>query len=127
MIDLIPLLQETAAWFSEKTSIYIGSFGGAAVGTFGGILGAIGGVMAPRGQGRGFVIGSFVTVGGMGVLCLLFALIALIMGQPKFVWSPFGLLGVVSAGVFLPLTLVMKKRYAEAEQRTLEAQSLRQS
>lgn len=127
MIDPTPLLQETTAWISYQTSIYIGSFGGAGVGTLGGILGALAGVLAPKGQARGFVIGSFLTIGVLGLLSLLFALVALVMGQPTFVWSPFGLLGLVASSVCLPLTVVMKKRYEEAEARQLEAHSLRQS
>jgi hypothetical protein len=127
MIDITTILQDSTAWFSEETAIYIGSFGGAGIGTFGGILGALGGVLAPRGQARGFVIGSFMTVGVLGLLCLLFAGVALVMGQPSFVWAPFGLLGVVASSVCLPLVPVMIKRYDEAEARQLEAHSLRQS
>jgi len=127
MIDIIPIFQETAPWISEKAGIYIGSFGGADIGTFGGIMGAMAGLLAPRGQARGLVIGSFLTIGVLGLISLLFAGTAYVMGQPSFVYSPFGLLGAVAAGVCLPLVPVLKKRYDQAEQRQIDAQSLRQS
>ena len=52
---------------------------------------------------------------------------ALIQGQPYGIWYPAVLCGVVFCGVTLGLIPVLRRRYAEAEQRLMEAADLRAS
>ncbi|MBC8405293.1 MAG: hypothetical protein H8E15_08715 [Planctomycetes bacterium] len=127
MLDFTLLNAVAEPWLNENAAIYVGAYGGAGIGTVCGVIGAMAGVLAPRGKGKGLVVGSMLTIGLLGLCCLTFAIIAAIMGQPGFVWMPFGLLGFVSSSVCLPLVPVIKQRYREAEQRQIEAQALRRS
>lgn len=125
LLSLLPQAASDGAWISEQTGIYIGAFGGAGLGVLGGLIGVAGGVLAPRGQARGLVLGIMVGGGALGVISLLFGSVALIAGQPYAVWYPFTLLGFISGSLFLGLVPVVRKRYAEAEHRKMEAESLR--
>ncbi|MHC4824257.1 MAG: hypothetical protein ACYTEP_09590 [Planctomycetota bacterium] len=125
MIDL--LLQDPTPWFSTETSAMVGGFGGAAVGILGGCVGAAAGVLAPKGKGRGFVLGTMTSCAALGVLVLIAGIYALIVGQPYGVWYPLVLLGALLTGVIGGLIPMVRKRYAEAEQRRLDADDLRRS
>lgn len=125
MIDL--LLQDPTPWFSTETSALVGGIGGAAVGVLGGCLGAAAGVLAPKGKGRGFVLGTMMACAVLGVCLLIAGIFAVSTGQPYGVWYPLVLLGAIMTGVLGGLIPVVRKRYAEAEQRRLDADDLRRS
>jgi MFS family permease len=127
LIDLLLQTDAVTPWFGERTGIYIGSFGGAGIGVLGGILGAVAGVFAPQGKGRGFVLGSMFGGAILGGLTLLTGLVALLLSQPYHVWYPMVMLGALVGGVFGGLTPLMRRRYMEAEQRRLDADALRRS
>lgn len=59
------------------------------------------------------------------MILLALGVAAIISGQPYAVWFGLGLPGLIITSVLLPLTIVVKQRYREAEQRKLEAESFR--
>ena len=131
MSALLHLLSQSAPaepWFDpQQFGTYFGAFGGAAVGLLGAFFGGFGAWAAQRGRYRVLVLGSMAAVGGLCALFLLAGLAALIMGQPYGVWYPLSLIGLIGGGCFLGLLPVMRKRYAAAESRRMEAAALRRS
>ena len=124
MIEIL-LDQDPTPWFSDRTGIMIGAFGGAGVGLLGGAIGVAGSLLVPKGKGRGFVLGMLMTGMICGIICLLVGITALILGQPYAIWYPLVMLGAVPAAVMGGLLPAIRKRYAEAEQRRMDADDLR--
>ncbi len=122
---LLPLVEE--AWFSTETTTYMGAYGGAILGSLGGMLGAGAGLLVPRGKGKMFVLPAMAVFAAIGVACIMLALAAVIVSQPMYVIFPFILLGFVLTSVMVPLFFVTRRLYAQAEQRKLEADALRRS
>jgi hypothetical protein len=122
---LMTLLADAEPWFSTEAAIYFGSFGGAAIGVLGGILGATAGVLAPKGKGRGFILNSMLAFGCLGVVFLITGVVAVVMDQPYAIYYPFLLLGLILASVMFAVRPAVRQRYAEAEQRKVEAAALR--
>ncbi len=60
----------------------------------------VAGVVAGTGKARGLVLGALVVFLGLGILCILFGLAALVLGQPFGIWFPPMLTGGI-------LTVVM--------------------
>lgn len=114
-------------WWTAQHAAWIGSIGGSALGVLGGVIGTAAGVLAPRGKGRGLVLGAMTAIPALGGLGLAAGLAALATGQPYHVWFPLCLLGGMMAAIFGPLIPVVRMRYREAERRRLEAESLRRS
>jgi hypothetical protein len=109
------------ALFGTWFGILVGGVGG----TLGGLLGAVAGTLAPRGKGRAFVLGGMRAFSVMGLLLAVFGLAALLCGQPFFIWFFPLFFGADLALLFVVLTPVVRRRYAEAEERRLEAEALR--
>jgi len=122
---LLTLLADAEPWFSEKVAIYFGSFGGAAIGVFGGILGAAAGMLAPKGKGRSFILNSMLGLGCLGIVFAVVGVVAVVMGQPYAIYYPFLLLGLLLTTVMFAVRPAIRQRYAEAEQRKVEAAALR--
>ena len=135
MVELLALAQDAATqgaqateWFSAREAGIWGGVMGAVFGAgFGGIGGGVGGPLAAMGKARGFVMSVFY----LGIFCgfalLGVGAIALFGGQPWHVWLVFlqpGALMVLLFGALLP---VLRKAYERAEQRKLDAASLRQA
>lgn len=114
------------AWWSPEVAGWMGGIGGSFLGLLGGVLGGLAGVLAPRGQGRRLVLGLMSAIVVVAAAVLLVGIVAVILGQPYAVWYPCLLFGVIGTGVFGVLIPVIRKRYRHAEQRLLEAQSLRE-
>ncbi len=93
----------------------------------GGILGAASGYLAPRGKGRSLILGAFTILVVVGLLHLAVGLYAYISGQPYSIWYPLVLIGIILTAVMGGLLPVVRKRYAEAEARRVNAAVLRQS
>ncbi len=114
-------------WFDPiRFGIYYGGIGGATLGILAGVLGSASGYLAPRGKGRSFILGAFTTLFVIGVLHLLVGLYAVISGQPYGIWYSLILIGVIMSAVMGGLLPVIRKRYAEAEARRMNAAVLRQ-
>jgi hypothetical protein len=111
----------TEPWFDPNLYAWIP---GTALGVTGGILGSLGGMLAPRGRARGLVLGLYALVMCATAVLLAVGLFALYAGQPYGVWYGLmlpGLLGTVVFGTLLPVIL---KRYREAEERRLTAHDI---
>ncbi len=113
-------------WFTEQTAGLVGALiGGIGGGVFGGIGGPLAGVLAPKGKAKGLVMGMFVGGAVIGVALAVVGVVALTQSQPWHVWFPFLMGGITLAVVMGSLSPVVLKRYAEAEARRFEAESLR--
>jgi hypothetical protein len=115
-------------WFDEQTAGVIGGAFGVIFGAgFGGIGGGVGGPLAAQGKAKGLVLGMFAVGIACGVILLGIGATALVLGQPYHVWYPFGLTGFVLTVVMGGLFPVVRLRYRQAEERKLDAESLRRS
>ncbi|MDX9910580.1 MAG: hypothetical protein RBS39_01975 [Phycisphaerales bacterium] len=113
-------------WFDQQTAGMVGGMLGAGVGVFfGGVLGGVGGPLAAKGKCRSLVMGGFVLaiVTGLGLIAT--GVVALAMGQPWHVWYSFLLPGFITTVVMGSLFPVMRMAYRRAEQRRLDAASIR--
>src|SRR5262245_14035810 len=110
-------------WFGALFGAIAGGVGG----TLCGLLGAAAGVCAPRGIGRPWIMGGLVLMVLVGLASLAFGLYALAVGQPWAIWYGPVLTGVVLSVVMGGLIPVIRRRYAEAEARRMEATDLRHS
>lgn len=113
-------------WFDPNTfgALY-GAIGGGVGGSLAGVLGALAGWLAPKGKGKTLVVGGMALVMLAGIASLIAGLYALVAGQPYGIWYPMLLLGLIFTlviGINLPMIL---GRYAEAENRRLEADGIR--
>jgi hypothetical protein len=61
---------------------------------------------------------------GVGVLLLLFGLVALAAGQPYAVWYPCLLLGLLLSVLGTVFVFVMRNRYRQVELRKMQADEL---
>jgi hypothetical protein len=119
----------TQPWFEPNLfgALYggiAGGGGGALIGIFGGLIGS---VLAPRAIGRRWVLGGMGFVVLLGLAQLGFGLYALLAGQPYGIWFPPTLCGVIYAAVVGSLIPVIRRCYAEAEARRMDAEAIRHS
>lgn len=114
-------------WWNEAVGTYIGALGGAGIGVIGGTYGALAGVLAQKGQARRAVLGTHVALLVLGGLTLIAGIVAVASGQPYHVFYPLLLIGVITTAVLGGLFPVMRKRYAAAEHRRLEAEEIRRA
>lgn len=126
------IMQATTAgdspWFDPAAfGTYFGAFGGALVGLLGAFFGGVGSWAAQRGKWRRLMLGGMATCGTVCALFLVAGIVAVTLGQPYGVWYPLTLIGLIGAGCFLGLLPTMRRRYAEAESRRMEAHALRHS
>lgn len=105
------------AWWTEGQAGIVGAVGG----TIAGLSGAALGLLGRRLGSRRFVMGLLVGGAIAGGVLLLVALVAIIDGQPRHVWYPLGLLGVILALVDGFLIPTMRRNYAAAELQRMHA------
>ncbi len=115
-------------WFENANTF--GAYFGTIFGICAGVLGTVFGCsnnLIQRGQGKRWIVGGLIASVAVGVAVLVVGLVALVMGQPYAIWYPMLLGGGIMAGVFgfqLPMILA---RYRAAEERKIDAASLRGS
>lgn len=118
----------TEPWFNENTfGALFGAIGGGAGGSLIGIWGALTGWLAPQGRARGLIIGLWAVFCLLGAASLSFGLYALSAGQPYGIWygpTLAGGLTLLLMAVFLPM---IRKRYADADARRMQAEAIRRS
>jgi hypothetical protein len=113
-------------WFDpNQFGIWFGVLVGGVGGSLAGVLGAVAGTLAPQGRGRVWVLGAMRAFLGMGLALAALGLVALVCGQPFGIWFWPLFVGADCAVLFGFLTPVVRRRYAEAEERRLEAEALR--
>jgi hypothetical protein len=95
---------------------------GTALGVAGGIWGAMVGVMAPRGKGKGLIWGSYWLLLAASVVMVAASIVAVSGGQPYGVWYGLLLPGVLGLAVLAPLGYVAKKAYWRADEMKMRAQ-----
>jgi hypothetical protein len=115
-------------WFEPSMfgALFGGLVGGVG-GTGAGILGALAGTLAPQGKGRALILGGMYMFVALGLCLAVAGLVALILGQPWYIWffpTQTGVIFAIVPGCLIP---ILKRRYREAEERRLEAESLRHS
>lgn len=113
-------------WFDPNTfGAWFGSIAGGGLGTLGGLLGALSGTLAPRGKAKGFILGAFYTLIGIGIALLAVGIYAYAVGQPWGIWYGPVLCGSIVTIVTGSLLPVIHMRYREAEQRRIDADGVR--
>ena len=114
-------VSDQSLWFSGPTGGVLGGVLGTVLGLCGAVTGCLCGFLVPRGKGRRLIFGLFLFWTMMGVVTLIIGVSALCLGQPYHVWYPFVLCG----GLFLFLVphtfFAIKKGYAQAELRKMQA------
>ncbi|MBM4112853.1 MAG: hypothetical protein FJ253_05680 [Phycisphaerae bacterium] len=103
----------------------VGGALGAGIGIWGGLIGAVGGMCAPRGRAKGFVILLFVIQIVVGLMLLTIGIGALAVGTQWMTAYTFlmpGGLAVLLGVLLLPVVLA---RYRQAEQRRIDAEAFR--
>jgi hypothetical protein len=111
-------------WFDLQTQIWLGSGVGVFGGVWGSVLGVAGGLLIPKGKGKGFVFGMLFFGLAVGVGMLATGLVALVSGQPYGVWYPMLLGGfpqTLLAGIFV---FVARHRYRQVELRKMQAEEI---
>jgi hypothetical protein len=106
-------------WFNPNLYAWIP---GTLLGVLGGTLGGLAGFLAPKGRGRGLVLGGMIATLVYSAAMALLGLVAYLAGQPWGIWYGFGLAGVIGLVVIGVNYPVIRKRYQEAEERRIKAQ-----
>lgn len=112
-------------WFDAGIGNMVGAIAGSLVGITGGTWGAIAGINAPKGKHRGIVINFARVLLVLGAISLLIGIIALLSSQPKHVWYPFCVIGLIVLVCLIPNYLAVKKTYAKAELKKIAADDLK--
>ncbi len=113
-------------WWTMEQAGMIGAIGGTTIGILGGLMGTAIGICAPRGLARMAIFGSLVLIILTGAVLLITGVVALVWKQPVHVWLPLILGGSIMDIALAPMIPVIKLRYQQADQRKLDAQSIRQ-
>ncbi len=114
-------------WWNAHDGNLIGAIAGSGLGVVGGLVGTAAGMLAPRGKGRGFILGSMLVMALAGAVVLIVGLAALLLKQPYHVWYPLILCGGLGTLVIGPLIPVVNVLYRNAEARRMDAEGIRRS
>jgi hypothetical protein len=109
--------QTSGGWWSERTGGLIGGIAGGLLGVLGGLAGSLG----SRGKARGFVFGTMTALIALGAACLLAGVIALVLGQPRAVWLPLGLIGILTVSILPARFRQLREQYNNLELRRMAA------
>lgn len=105
------------AWWSSQAAGAAGAIGGSVIG----LLGATIGVLCALGRYRRFAEALLAALLGLGVGGLVAGSAALALGQPREVWFPLLLMGLLAALVPIMLRREVRRRFARAELPALRA------
>ena len=126
MTTFLHVMSEVEPWFDPNRfgAIY-GSSVGVLGGLFGATIGGLAGTMVKQGKGRKLVLGLMWGMFALGLANVAFCGIALACGQPYGIWYGAAVGGGVMTMLPLFLIPVLRKQYAIAELRKMEASDLR--
>ena len=119
---MINFLSVVEPWFNPGLA---GGILGGGVGVLGAVYGTLVGVLAPRGQGRTFVMAMHWGAIALGAAFLVAGIGAAVSGQPYGVWYSLLLPGALLVVLMGCMTPVIKQRYRQAEHRRLQAEEFR--
>ena len=108
----------TEPWFDPNHYAWIP---GTLYGVAAGVMGALVGWLAPKGRARSFILRGWFSLWAAGVALLVIGLVAMANGQPWGVWYGLLLPGAIGTLVVGANSLVILKRYREAEERRVAA------
>ncbi len=108
---------QAQAWWGTRAS---GAMGGVFGGTMG-VLGAITGILASRGKARGFVLGVYWGLLGVGLCLLVVGIFAVVRHQPYAVYYVLLFAGGLASILSLVLMPVVRRRYQDQELRRMSA------
>jgi hypothetical protein len=111
-------------WFNELTGIYLGAFGGAAIGVLGGAWGTMAGIFASKGKLKRLVLTFALALIITGAISLCTGITALITRQPYHVWYPFALIGGILTAVLIPNYFIIKNIYKKSEMKKMNIEDL---
>ncbi len=115
----------TGTFYDSLQPGLLGGLLGAGVGVWGGLIGTVGGVCAPRGKARGLVVTLFAIQIAGGLVLLALGIGAFVAGAPWMIGYSFLLPGGLSLLLGVTLFPVMLVRYRQAEMRRIEAEAFR--
>lgn len=111
-------------WWDQTTGIWIGAGVGSLIGLWGTVVGVAGGLLVPKGHGKGLVFGLLYAGLAVGLVVVVSGLTALVLGQPYHVWYPSTLPGALLLLLSVPFLFIMKARFREVELRKMQAQDI---
>jgi hypothetical protein len=113
-------------WFDPSAfATWYGAIVGGVGGTILGILWCVAGVLIPKGEAKRLVLGGMTFFCFFGLASFATGMIALALGQPRGIWFTLGVVGMAFSLATGPLIPQVQWRYRLAEQRRLEAESIR--
>jgi hypothetical protein len=101
-------------WWDPNLSFLVGVIGGPLVGLWGSALG----------KGRGFVFGLLWAGAVVGMAGVVFAVAAVVGGQPYAIWYPLALCGGLLTMLSVPFLFITRHNYRQVELRKMEADEL---
>jgi multidrug transporter EmrE-like cation transporter len=111
----------TQPWFNEQWAFLPGTLLG---GVGGALLGTLAGILAPQGKAKALVYGLNTFFFIASVVMLVFAIVALSVGQPYGIWYGLLLPGALGTILFGGAFWLLGRRYRQAELRQMQAKNL---
>ena len=105
-------------WWSDRAAGLYGGVAGAVIGLLGGLIG----VLTSMGKARALVIGLVRGQIVLGVISLIFGLVAIFKGQPYAVWEPALLGGILLTALYGGLIRTIEPRYRDIELQKMRLQ-----
>jgi hypothetical protein len=112
-----PLAVSQGGWWGERQAGIIGAVLGASFG----LLGAIVGILGSRRSLHRVALGIMGVAAAAGVAMMAVGGAAMVMSQPRAVWYPLLLGGVIGTAVFGGLIPVVRRRRQQDEMRRMQA------
>ncbi len=88
------------------------------------LVGTLGWLFVPKGKAKRFTLGVIAFGFVMGLILLVFGIIAYLFGQPRWVWLRSGFYGLDCTVLFGIVYWIILKRYREAELRKSMSEDL---
>ena len=108
-------------WFSNHAGGILGGVLGTIMGLYGAVTDCLCGFLVPRGKGRRLIFGIMISWIIVGTMTLVAGLSALFLGQPYHAWYSLVLTGGITTILFPHSIPGIKKAYAQAELRKMQA------